>query len=278
MRLATVIMPEGGTHAALERDGRWIVFDEPDVGALIASADWRERASQSPRRLDVENTALAATLPHPAKILCCGLNYRDHIAETGRETPTYPTLFAKFADTLTGPADDIVVVGAGQLDWEAELAVVIGSSAHRAGRMQARQAILGYTVANDISARDWQSRTLQWLQGKAFDGTTPIGPVIVTADEIDPADGLEIGCAINDETVQLSSTAQLVFDSAELVSYISQFTRLSPGDLILTGTPGGVGLGRTPPRYLRDGDRIRTWIQGIGELRNTVVLPQAKES
>lgn len=278
MRLATVIMPEGGTHAALERDGRWIVFDEPDVGALIASADWRERASQSPRRLDVENTALAATLPHPAKILCCGLNYRDHIAETGRETPTYPTLFAKFADTLTGPADDIVVVGAGQLDWEAELAVVIGSSAHRAGRMQARQAILGYTVANDISARDWQSRTLQWLQGKAFDGTTPIGPVIVTADEIDPADGLEIGCAINDETVQLSSTAQLVFDSAELVSYISQFTRLSPGDLILTGTPGGVGLGRTPPRYLRDGDRIRTWIQGIGELRNTVVVPQAKES
>ena len=278
MRLATVIMPEGGTHAALERDGRWIVFDEPDVGALIASADWRERASQSPRRLDVESTALAATLPHPAKILCCGLNYRDHIAETGRETPTYPTLFAKFADTLTGPADDIVVVGAGQLDWEAELAVVIGSSAHRAGRMQARQAILGYTVANDISARDWQSRTLQWLQGKAFDGTTPIGPVIVTADEIDPADGLEIGCAINDETVQLSSTAQLVFDSAELVSYISQFTRLSPGDLILTGTPGGVGLGRTPPRYLRDGDRIRTWIQGIGELRNTVVVPQAKES
>ncbi|MGO4256046.1 fumarylacetoacetate hydrolase family protein [Marmoricola sp. RAF53] len=209
--------------------------------------------------------------PAPAKVICCGLNYADHIAETGRETPAYPTLFAKYADTLTGPTDDIVVPAGCELDWEAELTVVIGTEVRHADRDEATAAIAGYAVANDISLRDWQRRTLQWFQGKAWDRTTPVSDTYVPAGEIDPVAGLEIVCRVNGEVRQRSSTRELVFDAAALVSYVSTFTRLSPGDLVLTGTPGGVGLGMTPPAYLADGDVVETEIEGIGRLRNRIV-------
>lgn len=209
-------------------------------------------------------------VPTPAKVICCGLNYGDHIAETGRERPQYPTLFAKFADTLIGPTDDIVVPGDALVDWEAELAVVVGRPIRHASRAEAEAAILGYTVANDISMRDWQRRTLQWFQGKAWDATTPVGPVVATPDEVDPAAGLTITCRVNGEEVQRDSTETLVFDSADLLSYVSTFTTLRPGDLILTGTPGGVGMSRDPARYLADGDVLETEIEGIGLLRNVV--------
>jgi len=209
--------------------------------------------------------------PVPAKVVCCGLNYADHIAETGREMPEYPTLFAKYADTLTGPTDDIVVPAGCDLDWEAELAVVVGTEVRHADRDQARSAIAGYAVANDISVRDWQRRTLQWFQGKAWDRTTPVSDGYVPADEIDPVAGLEIVCRVNGEVRQRSSTRELVFDAAALVAYVSTFTRLSPGDLVLTGTPGGVGLGMTPPTYLADGDVVETEIEGIGRLSNRIV-------
>lgn len=262
------------TSAAIHHAGAWHPIDGArDLSELVVDPDWRSRASTAARATPASaEVSLVAPLPRPGKIVCCGLNYRDHIVETGRAVPEHPTLFAKFADTLTGPESEIVVAGAEKIDWEAELAVIVGTELYRAEPDAAAKGILGYTVANDVSMRDWQSRTLQWLQGKAFDRSTPIGPVVVTADAIDPGAGLRVTCKVNDELVQDSTTDQLVFESAYLVSYISQFTRLMPGDLVLTGTPGGVGMGMAPPRYLRDGDVLTTEIEGIGTLRNRISI------
>lgn len=213
-----------------------------------------------------------APLPRPAKVICCGLNYGDHILETGRALPSHPTLFVKYADSLVGPTDEVSLPAGTDVDWEAELAVVVGATIRGADRAAAAAAIAGYTVANDVSVRDWQYRTLQWFQGKAWDDSTPTGPVVVTPDEIDPIRGLTITCRVNGEEVQRDSTATLVFDSAALLAYISTFTVLRPGDLVLTGTPGGVGVARDPKRFLADGDVLETEIEGIGLLRNTIRL------
>jgi acylpyruvate hydrolase len=215
-------------------------------------------------------TTTGLLLPRPAKVVCCGLNYGDHIAETGRERPQYPTLFAKYADTLTGPYDDITLPAGTQVDWEAELAVVVGAPLRYAGTDEARAAIAGYTVANDIAVRDWQQRTLQWFQGKAWDRTTPLGPVVVTPDELDPEAGVDVICRINGVERQRGNTRTLVFGCAELLSYVSTFTQLRPGDVVLTGTPGGVGLGMRPPLLLADGDVVETEIPDIGVLTNTI--------
>lgn len=275
MYLATVRQHGAeSSSVALGDDRGWVLLDESDVQMLITRAGWRTRADNAlatrADRLTDDELEFLTPVPRPAKVLCCGLNYRDHIVETGRDIPTFPTLFAKFADTLTGPVGDIWVKGSDRVDWEAELAVVIGSPIRDADEDTAAAAILGYTVANDVSMRDWQQRTLQWLQGKAFDASTPIGPRIVTADAIEPREGLVVECAVNGEVMQQGDTAQLVFDSAHLVSYVSRFTQLNPGDIILTGTPGGVGMGMPEPRYLRDGDVLSTRIESIGELRNSI--------
>lgn len=275
MHLGTLSSTGDGTCAAVRDGDDWVVLDATDVGAFVADPTWRlsaEAALKDPnvRRVPVEGASLAAPIQRPAKIVCCGLNYHDHIVETGREIPQYPTLFAKFADTLTAPAADIVIEGSEKVDWEAELAVVVGAPLSKATPAEAEAAILGYTVANDVSCRDWQSRTLQWFQGKAWDRTTPLGPVVVTADEISPKDGLEIHAEIDGVTVQTSSTRELVFDSADLLAYVSQFTSLAPGDIVLTGTPGGVGLGMSPQRWLQDGEVLTTTIEGIGTLRNVL--------
>lgn len=272
MRLATVRRADR-THAAVGDDRGWVLFDEADAQELVGTQGWRDRAEAAlrhPARIALEMQEFANPVPRPAKVFCCGLNYRDHIVETGRAVPEFPTLFAKFADTLTGAEDDIVVHNTDRLDWEAELAVIVGTEVHRVDRVQAQAAILGYAVSNDISMRDWQQRTLQWLQGKAFDATTPVGPWVVTADEIDPKGGLRITCAVNGELVQDADTADLVFDAADLVAYVSQITVLRRGDIVLTGTPGGVALGMPEPRWLRDGDVVTTEIEGIGVLRNTI--------
>ncbi|WP_340540113.1 fumarylacetoacetate hydrolase family protein [Nocardioides sp. GXZ039] len=212
--------------------------------------------------------------PDPGKVICCGLNYADHIEEMGRPLPTYPTLFAKYPDTLIGPADPIVVPAGLDLDWEAELTVVIGEEVRRADRDAAAAAIAGYTVANDISMRAWQNRTLQWFQGKAWDATTPVLDTYLTPDEVDPKAGVEVICRVNGTEMQRGNTNTLVFDAADLVAYVSTFTVLRPGDLILTGTPGGVGQGRTPPVHLADGDVVETEIPGIGTLTNTIVIEE----
>jgi len=280
MKLATLRTGAQTTTAALAvGTDAYLPLPASDAGTLLANPGWREvaleAAAKAPHSAVVraDETALAPLLPRAGKVVCCGLNYGDHIREMGRELPEYPTLFAKFADTLTGAADGIVVHGSERVDWEAELGVVVGATLTRADEAEAQAGIAGYTVANDVSMRDWQNRTLQWFQGKAFDATTPVGPVLATPDEVDGA-GVEVRGYVNGELVQRGHTSTLVYGPARLLAYISQFTTLRPGDLVLTGTPGGVGMGMEPPRFLADGDVITTEIDGIGRLHNRVSVRQ----
>ncbi|MGW5635012.1 fumarylacetoacetate hydrolase family protein [Streptomyces sp. NPDC003832] len=259
---------DGQTRAVVIDGDEAVEIGAPDVGALLADADWRGRAAAAngPRH-SVTGLDYAPVVPRPSKIICVGLNYRAHILEVGQPLPEYPTLFAKFAPALIGAFDDIELPDAvEQMDWEAELGVVVGAPAYRADETQAESAVAGYTVVNDISARDWQLRTPQWLQGKTFARTTPVGPYLVTPDEAGAAH--EITCEVSGKTMQKASTSDLVFGPAQLISYISTILPLEPGDLILTGTPGGVGLAQSPQRWLADGDQVVTRISNVGECRN----------
>jgi acylpyruvate hydrolase len=203
------------------------------------------------------------------------LNYRSHILEMGRELPAHPTLFTKFADTLLGARDDLILpVVSDEVDWEAELGLVIGAPVRWASTEEAATAIAGYTVVNDVSMRDWQWRSTQWLAGKAFDATTPVGPWLVTPDEVDHAADLALRCEVDGQVMQSSRTSDLLFTPADLVAYISQFTTLHPGDLIATGTPGGVGAARNPKIFLQPGQVLRTVIEGVGECVNRCVAEQ----
>ncbi|MFJ4029298.1 fumarylacetoacetate hydrolase family protein [Paenarthrobacter sp. NPDC089989] len=274
MKLATLRTAGGRTTAALATgDGAYLVLPASDVGAFLGQDNWRAVAEKTAAEAAGEvmtNPDFAPLLPSAGKVICCGLNYGDHIQEMGRDLPEYPTLFAKYTDTLAGANDSVEVHSSGRVDWEAELAVVVSSELYRADEDQARAAIAGYTVANDVSMRDWQSRTLQWFQGKAWDRTTPVGPVMVTADEA--GEHFQVRGYVNGELVQDGNTKTLVFGPAQLLSYISQFTVLRPGDLVLTGTPGGVGMGMKPPRFLNDGDILTTEIDGIGRLENRFAI------
>ncbi len=269
MKLATVRTASGTAAVRLEEDGA-VHLGAPDVGALLSDPEWRDRAaSAAGERFATETLDFAPLVPRPEKIVCVGLNYRNHIEEMGRELPSHPTLFAKYPPALIGAQDDIALPAASdQMDWEAELAVVIGSPVRHADAVAASAAIAGSTVADDVTARDWQARTLQWLQGKSFEGTCPLGPALVTSDEVDLRADLRITATLNDEVVQDDTTGHLLFGPVELVCYVSELVTLVPGDVILTGTPAGVGHGRRPPRYLVDGDVLVTAIDGLGECRN----------
>ncbi|WP_415853274.1 fumarylacetoacetate hydrolase family protein [Sinomonas sp. G460-2] len=271
MKVATIRTQEG-TRAAVLKAGYLMPLSFKDVGAWLeaGSPAWTEHVAGQP--VAVDDAALAPLVPRPGKIVCVGLNYRDHILEMGRPIPEYPTLFAKFADSLVGANDDIILPpGSGSVDWEAELAVVVGRTVARADRPTAAAAIAGFTAANDVSARDYQRRTTEWLQGKTFDSTTPLGPFLVTADEVGPEPELEINCSVDGVQKQHSHTSELVFGPIDLVSYISSITTLRPGDVILTGTPGGVGDGRDPKEFLRPGSVLRTSIALVGETENLCV-------
>jgi len=275
MKLAT-IRRDGDTVAVrVDEDGIVEIAGFADVGALLREVDWRTIASSAGGRFlplaDVPSDAWAPVVVEPRKIVCVGVNYRAHIEEMGREQPDYPTLFTKYPESLIGAGDPIVLPphAAEMVDWEAELAIVIGARVRRADEATAAAAIAGYTVLNDVSMRDWQNRTLQWLQGKSFESSTPIGPVLATTDEV-PASA-RITTEVDGELLQDGTIDDLVFGPAAIVAYISQIFPLDPGDIIATGTPGGVGHARTPPRYLSAGQTVVTTIEGIGSLRNTVV-------
>ncbi len=278
MKLATIRV-DGATAAVKAEGDRLVSLGARDLGAFLSAANWRAAAAAASAAVDgavtypLAGADFAPVIPAPSKVVCVGLNYRTHIEEMGRALPGHPTLFAKFSDTLIGANDDIVRPSeTDQWDWEVELAVVIGSPARRVAGEQAASAIAGFTVLNDITARDWQFRTNEWLQGKIWDSSTPVGPFLVTPDELPggfrPALGLELD--VDGETMQSSNTSDLLFSPVDLVEYLSTVVRLNPGDIIATGTPGGVGHARVPPRFLLGGETVTARIEGLGATVNKV--------
>ncbi len=270
MRLATVRTATGTAAVRIDGD-RAVETGHPDVGALLAHENWRTIAESADGAAhDRVELNYAPLVPRPGKIVCVGLNYAHHIREMGRELPGFPTLFAKYPEALVGAYDDIVLpMASTAIDWEAELAVVVGTRVRHADEATAEAAIAGFAVLNDVTARDWQYRTMQWLQGKTFESTTPFGPELVTPDEAGV--GLDLSCAIDGEQVQGANTADLVFGPAATIAYVSTVLTLNPGDVLALGTPGGVGHARKPPRYLTPGQVLTTAVAGLGECRNTCV-------
>jgi acylpyruvate hydrolase len=267
MRVTTIV--SGSQTVAARVEGESVVpLAFPDVAALLSAADWQSAPADGPRG-SLRGVQLAP-LVRPEKVICVGLNYRSHILEMGRDLPRHPTLFAKYADTLTGPYADVALPAvSAEVDWEVELGVVVGRTLRDASPEEALDAIAGYTVVNDVSMRDWQSRTTQWFAGKNFERSTPVGPVLVTPDEIDQARDLQLTCEVDGATVQKGTTSDLLFSPAEVLSYVSRFTTLRPGDLLATGTPGGVAAGRPDKPFLRDGQVVRVEVEGIGACVNT---------
>jgi 2-keto-4-pentenoate hydratase/2-oxohepta-3-ene-1,7-dioic acid hydratase in catechol pathway len=232
------------------------------VRAAIASG-----AGRSPLQLE----QLAPPIAEPSKFIGIGLNYADHVAESGQETPSFPMIFAKFPSCVVGPYDDVPRPAVSEaLDYEGELGIVIGTRCRHVPAQRASEVIGGYLIANDLSIRDYQLRTSQFTLGKSFDGTGAIGPWIVTGDELDPSD-LALRTYVNGELRQSSNTSNLIFDCAVVVELLSSVCTLEPGDIIATGTPGGVGLANSPPTWLRPGDTVRVEIDGIGAISNTIV-------
>lgn len=218
-----------------------------------------------------DKVRLGPPVTDPSKILCIGLNYNDHVTETGRALPSHPDIFAKFATTLIGPFDDISCSSiTPNLDFEGELAIIIGKECRSVAASDALEYVAGVTVLNDITARDLQYRGTQWLAGKAVDGSTPVGPALVTLDEVGDIQDLDIQTRVNGSQVQSSNTHLMIFPISNLVSYISFFLSLSPGDIITTGTPQGIGAKRQPPLWLKPGDVVEVELEKVGILRNVV--------
>ena len=267
MKLAT-IRTDGRTACVRIDNDQAVETGHADLGSLLCEPNWRDLGERADGRVHLAaDLDFAPVVPRPGKILCVGLNYRSHILEMGMDLPEYPTLFTKFPDALIGADDDIILpVASDAVDWEAELAVIIGAAVRHADRHVATDAIAGYTLLNDVSVRDWQFRTTQWDQGKSFEGTTPFGPVMLTADS--PPDSMTITCEVDGEVVQQAAVSDLVFDAPSLVSYASTIMTLHPGDVISTGTPAGVGHGCSPPRYLATGQTLVTRIAQIGTCSN----------
>lgn len=220
----------------------------------------------------VQELHLAPPVPDPDKILCVGLNYKEHVDEVKREVPPYPTLFSKFSNSLVGPNDSVRIppVYDPRIDYEGELAVVIGRPASRVSPEDALDYVAGVTVLNDVTSRRLQNETPQWLLGKAIDDFAPTGPALVTLDEIDDIQDLQLRTRVNGEVVQSASTAAMIWTVAELLAVITETITLQPGDIVATGTPGGIGARRDPPLFLTDGDVVEVEIEHVGAIRNTM--------
>ncbi|THG31517.1 fumarylacetoacetate hydrolase family protein [Naasia lichenicola] len=241
-----------------------------EIGAATPAELLRSAVRKVQAAVPISRVILRPAVPNPTKIFCVGLNYLSHVDETKRDLPSYPVLFPKYASSLIA-ADAPISLPAesDQVDYEGELAVVIGRAGRRIPESSAMDHVLGYTVANDVTVRDYQYKTHQWLQGKAWDGTTPLGPDIVTPDSVDLSTA-RIRTVLNGSTMQDSDLSKLIFSIPRLIATISEFTELQPGDVILTGTPGGVGFHRDPQVFLRDGDLVSVEIEGVGRINSTV--------
>lgn len=260
-----------GTRAVQLLGDRHVDLGFSDLGVYLAAG--APDAPVGATTYEAAEADFAPVVPNPSKIICVGHNYTDHIREMGRELPAHPTLFPKFADTLIGARDDIVKPReTDALDWEVELVIVIGATLRRARGADAEAGIAGFTVMNDISARDWQFRTVEWTQGKIWDSTTPVGPYMLTPGEVGgvrPA--LTVSTTVDGRVMQTDNTRTLLFDPVNLVEYVSTIVTLRPGDLIATGTPAGVGHARDPKEYLTPGATVVTEIEGLGVCTNRIV-------
>jgi acylpyruvate hydrolase len=299
MRLTTIALSDGTTSAGRLEGDDVVLLPFTDVGELLASGpDWSARAAQPGERVRLDAVRVAPLVINPSKIFCVGRNYVEHVRESGPadQVPAFPELFVKFRESLTGAYDEIPLpAGSGHanvpdaiaaaakvptvsipvesdcVDWEAELVIVIGASVRRASAEEAAAAVAGFTVGNDVSVRDWQVCTSQWTQGKAWEGLSPIGPALLTTDEVGLRPDLRLRCLVDDEVRQDGRTSDMVFGPVELVAYISRIVTLNPGDLIFTGTVPGVGVVQNPQVFLRPGQVLTTEIERIGRMANPLV-------
>lgn len=261
-----------GHHHIGEIEGDYLI---PLTGLTEIGPDTTTEVLTSAERQPTDRVRLAdvrlrAVSPAAGKIVCIGLNYKAHIEESNRELPTYPVMFPKYASSLISPDADILLPPeSSQVDYEGELAVIIGKAGRRISEEDAADHILGYTVCNDVTMRDYQYKTHQWMQGKAWDNSTPLGPHLVTPDEVDLTSAA-ISTTLNGEVVQKSDLSHLIFSIPRLIATVSEFTELRPGDVILTGTPSGVGYRRDPQLFLHDGDIVTVDIEGVGTITNKV--------
>jgi acylpyruvate hydrolase len=267
---------EGRNYVGRVEADQLMPLDGPDeLGGQTPSDVLQVLPVRPVHAVSVAEAYIRPVVPHPDKIICVGLNYRSHIGETGREMPEYPVLFTKFASSLIGAYDDIILPPESkQVDFEGELAVVIGRPGRRIAPEEALAHTLGFAVANDVTMRDYQYKTHQWLQGKAWDGSTPLGPYLYTPREIDVS-AVTLRTHVNGMRTQASDTSLLIFDIPMLIAAISEFTTLLPGDVILTGTPAGVGYRREPQLFLGPDDEVSVEIEGLGAVRNRVVAESA---
>ena len=248
-----------------------------DMLALIEDGDdtmdrARAAAAGEKSRIALSDVTLEAPVRHPRKVLAIGLNYRDHAQETNAEIPKRPVVFAKMPSCITGPGAPVHLPKvSAALDWEGELCFVIGKRGRRIAAADAMSHVAGFCNGNDLSVRDWQFHSPTWMMGKGFDTHGPIGPWLVTPDEIPDVNNLDVSTYVNDELVQHSNTSQLIFDVGAIVEYLSAAFTLEPGDVVFTGTPAGVGVARKPPRFLKAGDVVRVEISGLGVLENHVI-------
>ncbi len=244
-----------------------------DVVRQIVDTYLEAEPSEKPLLYNLESIRLHAPIERPGKIVALGLNYRDHVEETGRDVPSFPVMFAKFPSSVIGPDDSICIPSVSKkIDWEIELGVIIGRYCKDVKEKDALDYVAGYTIINDVTARDIQKHDGgQWVRGKSIDTFCPMGPCIVTADELGNASDLRMETKVNDVVKQDSNTSNLLFDVPKIISYLSQSFTFEPGDVIATGTHSGVGFARSLPEYLKSGDRVELFIEKIGHLRNPVV-------
>ncbi|HCG2961513.1 TPA: fumarylacetoacetate hydrolase family protein [Corynebacterium striatum] len=268
MRLATLRTQYGTTAIRVDGPGVGVRLDFEDVGELLHSEDWQKSAQLSGEPIVFRNEDLAPVIPSPGKIICVGVNYAKHAREMGRELPTQPTLFIKFPEALTGPFDDIYIPewGTKQLDYEGELAVVIGTRAHNVPVAEALNYAAGYAIMNDYTLRDYQRRTTQFHAGKSFYRTAGFGPWLTTPDEWAPGGHAAVNTTVDGDIRQDDDTDDLIFSVAELIAFCSKLYPLNPGDVIVTGTPEGVGFARDPQAFIQDGQNVRIAIDGLGEI------------
>ena len=271
MRLVTFTQHGSEPQAGIVHDGKVLPLG-CDMISICASGEVPEPVGEG---IALDAVTLLAPVPRPPKLICVGLNYRDHAEEAGLEIPKVPTIFNKFPNVIVGPGQPVVIPKATKKpDYEGEFAFVIGKGGRHIPAAEALNHVLGYTIVNDVSAREWQVATSQWLMGKTFDTFAPMGPWIVTKDEIPDPHALDLTTEIGGEVLQSSNTSELVFKIPELIEHVSTVVTLEPGDVFATGTPSGVGFSRTPRRWLRPGEEVIVRISGIGELRSPLVAEE----